>query len=204
MIALLRGRVALLDEEAVVIEVGGVGYRVFCGTRTLAALPPAGEATELLIETHMREGAIQLFGFETRAEQHWFRLLQNIQGVGARLALSLLSALTPEALATAVAARDRAALTRASGVGPRLAGRIIAELENRLESLPPVPVAGAAAAGAAAAGGGDALADAVSALVRLGYGRSEALRVVGAVGERLGAEAGIDRIIREALKELAP
>ncbi len=199
MIALLRGRVALLEEEAVVIDVGGVGYRVFCGTRTLAGLPAVGEAVELLIETHMREGAIQLFGFVNRAEQHWFRLLQNIQGVGARLALSLLSALTPEALATAVAARDRTALTRASGVGPRLAGRIIAELENRHESLPP------AAADAPVPGvGGDALADAVSALVRLGYGRSEALRVAGAVHERLGAGAGIDRIIREALKELAP
>ncbi len=199
MIALLRGRVAVSEEEAVVIDVGGVGYRVFCDARTLAALPPAGEAVELLIETHMREGAIQLFGFRDRAGQHWFRLLQNIQGVGARLALALLSALTPEELAAAIAAQDRSALARANGVGPRLAGRIIAELEERLGSLPP-----AMAAGSAAVTGDDALGDAVSALLHLGYGRSEAHRAATLARDRLGPAAGVDRLIREALKELAP
>ena len=200
MIALLRGRVAMPEEEAVVIDVGGVGYRVFCDARTLAALPPAGEAVELLIETHMREGAIQLFGFRDRAAQHWFRLLQNIQGVGARLALSVLSALTPEELAAAIAAQDRSALARANGVGPRLAGRIIAELKDRLGSLPPAMAAGPAAASP----GDDALGDAVSALVHLGYGRSEAHRAAMAARDRLGPEVAVDRLIREALKELAP
>ena len=200
MIALLRGRVAVSEEEAVVIDVGGVGYRVFCDARTLAALPPAGEAVELLIETHMREGAIQLFGFRDRAGQHWFRLLQNIQGVGARLALALLSALTPEELAAAIAAQDRSALARANGVGPRLAGRIIAELEERLGSLPPAMAAGSAAA----VTGDDALGDAVSALLHLGYGRSEAHRAATLARDRLGPAAGVDRLIREALKELAP
>ncbi len=198
MIALLRGRLALLEEEAAVIDVGGVGYRVYCGARTLAALPPPGEAVELLIETHMREGAIQLFGFENRAEQHWFRLLQNIQGVGARLALSLLSTLTPEELATAVAAEDRAALCRANGVGPRLAGRIVAELRDRLGGLPP------SAAPATTGAGDDLLGDAVSALVHLGYGRGEAFRAANVARERLGAGAAVDLLIREALKELAP
>ena len=199
MIALLRGRVAMSEEEAVVIDVGGVGYRVFCDARTLAALPPAGEAVELLIETHMREGAIQLFGFTDRVAQHWFRLLQNIQGVGARLALSLLSALTPDELAAAIAAQDRAALARASGVGPRLAGRIIAALKERLGSLPP-----AMAAGPAAVTGDEALGDAVSALLHLGYGRSEAHRAATLARDRLGPAAGVDQLIREALKELAP
>ncbi len=199
MIALLRGRVAMLEEEAVVIDVGGVGYRVSCAARTLAGLPPVGEAVELLIETHMREGAIQLFGFENRAEQHWFRLLQNIQGVGARLALSLLSTLTPDELAAAILAQDRAALSRASGVGPRLAGRIIAELKDRLGGLPP-----ASSGTAPAVAAGSEVEDAVSALVHLGYGRSEAWRAVTAARAGLGEEAGVDRLIREALKELAP
>jgi len=199
MIAWLRGRVHAIDADSVVLDVAGVGYRVHATTRTLQRLPEAGEAAELWIETALREDTIVLYGFESPAEQRWFRTLRAIQGVGARLALSLLSALSPDELAQAIAAGDRAALTRAGGVGPRLAGRIVAELRERLGAL----VAAPAPAGTPAAVP-DAVADAVSALVHLGYGRSEAYAAVTRARSAVGADAGVDRLIREALRELAP
>jgi len=199
VIARLRGRVAAYEEGRVVVDVGGVGYLVHCSARTLGRLPPPGEPLELLIETVMREDELSLYGFLEAGERQWFRSLRAIQGVGARIALSLLSALSIEELAAAIAAQDRSRLARASGVGPRLAGRIIAELRDRLERLP--------AAAAAAPAGGEAVAseveDAVSALVHLGYGRSEAYTAVVRARQRAGEEAGVDRLVREALRELA-
>lgn len=205
MIALLRGRVAESGEDHVVIDTGGdaggVGYLVYCGLRTLHRLPPQGQTAELRIITQVREDAITLYGFLDPGEQHWFRLLQNIQGVGARLALSVLSVLDADELTRAVSAQDRAPLTRASGVGPRLAGRIIAELKDRIGEAP-LPVAAGRAAPAAGQEGGP-LDDAMAALVNLGYGRGEAYTALLEARARLGEAAPLDGLIRESLKELA-
>lgn len=198
MIARLRGRLDAIDEGHAVIDVGGVGYLVACATRTLAALPRPGEPVDLLIETQVRDDSITLYGFRTAAERRWFRLLQTVQGVGARVALGILSALGPEELAHAVAAQDKAALARASGVGPRLAGRIASELKDRLSELP--GVAGGALPTAPALGG--PADDAVSALVNLGYGRGDAHAAVARAAAALGAGAPIEALIRTGLREL--
>jgi Holliday junction DNA helicase RuvA len=199
VIARLRGTLDALDEGHAVIDVGGVGYLVACATRTLAALPRPGAAVDLLIETQVRDDSITLYGFQTAAERSWFRLLQTVQGVGARVALAVLSALGPDGLARAVVAQDKAALARASGVGPRLAGRIASELKDRLTELP--GPAGAPAPGPASLGG--PAEDAVSALVHLGYGRSEAHAAIAKAAATLGAAAPLDALIRTGLQELA-
>ena len=201
MIARLRGRLDTLGEDHAVIDVGGVGYLVVCSARTLAALPPAGEAIDLHVDTQVRAESITLYGFREPAERVWFRLLQTVQGVGARVALGLLSVLAPDELARAVAAQDKAALARASGVGPRLAARIASELRERLVDLP-LPTA---AAHAPALGGslGPAAADALSALINLGYGRSEAHAAVTKAAAALGERAAVDALIRTGLQDLA-
>jgi Holliday junction DNA helicase RuvA len=200
MIARLRGRLDSLDEDHVVIDVGGVGYLVLCSTRTLAALPRPGEAIDLLIETQVREESIALYGFQQAGEREWFRLLQTVQGVGARVALALLSIHTPDQLARAVVAQDKAALARASGVGPRLAARIVAELRGRLDDLPPSPLHGAAALPVVSG----ALDEALSALVNLGYGRSEAHAALARAAAGLGDDQpAFEPLIRAALQELA-
>ena len=201
MIARLRGTLDGLDEDHAVIDVGGVGYLVACSTRTLAALPRPGEAVDLLIETQVRAESITLYGFSTAAERRWFRLLQTVQGVGARVALAILSVLGPDELARAVAAQDRAELGRASGVGPRLAGRIASELKDRLSELP--ALAGAPAPELAAAALGGPAADAVAALVRLGYARSEAHQAIAQAAATLGDTAPLEALIRTGLQELA-
>lgn len=199
MIARLRGRLDTLGEDHAVVDVGGVGYLVFCSPRTLAVLPRPGEAVDLHIETQVRAESITLYGFPDPAERGWFRLLQTVQGVGARVALAILAVLAPDQLARAVAAQDRAALARASGVGQRLAGRIVAELKDRLADLPEgapfQPMPGEVAAG-------DAAADAVSALINLGYGRSEAHQAIARAAATLGANASVDALIRFGLKKL--
>ncbi|HSR55563.1 MAG TPA: Holliday junction branch migration protein RuvA, partial [Alphaproteobacteria bacterium] len=131
MIASLKGLIESVGEDFAVIETGGVGYLVFCSARTLSALPPAGEAAALKIETHVREDHIHLYGFATAAERDWFRLLITVQGVGARVALAILSVLPPSDLGLALAAGDKAALGRAAGVGPKLAQRIVTELKDK-------------------------------------------------------------------------
>jgi Holliday junction DNA helicase RuvA len=201
MIARLRGRLDSLGDDHAVIDVGGVGYLVVCSARTLAALPGAGEAVDLHVDTQLRAESITLYGFREPAERVWFRLLQTVQGVGARVALGLLSVLAPDELARAVAAQDKAALARASGVGPRLAARIASELRERLVDLPlpaaattPLPGLGALS---------PAAADAVSALINLGYGRSEAHAAIAKAAAALGAQAAADALIRASLKDLA-
>jgi holliday junction DNA helicase RuvA len=201
LIARLRGTLDGLDEDHAVIDVGGIGYLVTCSPRTLAALPRPGEAVDLMIETQVRAESIALYGFPTAAERSWFRLLQTVQGVGARVALSILSVLGPDELARAVAAQDKAALGRASGVGPRLAGRIASELKDRVTELP-APV-GALAPGPGALTQGGPAADAVSALVHLGYGRSDAHAAVAKAAATLGATAPLEALIRTGLQELA-
>ena len=203
MIAKLAGVIDHIEPGAAVIDVGGVGYLAYCSTRTTGRLPPAGSAARLLVETHVREDHIHLYGFIDAAERDWFRLLTTVQGVGARLALSILSAVAPEKLGLAILAQDKAALTQAEGVGPRLAARIVNELRDKLGSIataasPPV----SALSGEPINGVGPAT-DAVSALENLGVSRTEALGAIAAAARRLGNEATADVLIKAGLEELA-
>jgi Holliday junction DNA helicase RuvA len=198
VIAQLTGRVESLEEGRCVIDVNGVGYLVQASTRTLAALPAPPASARLLVETQVREDAILLYGFADAAERDWFRLLTTVQGVGGRVALSVLSALSPRDLVSAIAAGDRASLTRAPGVGARLAVRLLTELRDKAGAMPSSP--GLAVAPAGPPGVAE---DAVSALINLGYRRAEAQPVVAQVIDRLGDDAGLDVVIRDALKELA-
>ncbi|HUC63245.1 MAG TPA: Holliday junction branch migration protein RuvA [Alphaproteobacteria bacterium] len=198
MIAKLTGRVDQAGDGFAVLDVGGVGYRAFCSSRCLARLPAVGGEASLLIETHVSQDHIHLYGFADAAERDWFRLLTTVQGVGSKVALALLSTLSPAELATAIAAQDRATLARAQGVGPKLAGRIAAELKDK---------AGNIALGAVAVAGGvnelDRIgADAVSALVNLGYRRMDAFGAVLDAQRRLGAAASLDALIKAGLREL--
>ncbi len=197
MIARLRGIVDSIDEGRCVIDVNGVGYLVFCSSRTLGALPD-GLAT-LLIETQVREDAISLYGFFTAAEREWFRLLTTVQGVGAKVALGILSALSPDQLIGAIAGQDKGALTRAPGVGPKLAIRLLTELRDKAGAM---PGGGAAALPMAAAPKG-AVADALSALTNLGYRRAEAEAALARAVEAHGEDASLDVLIRTGLKALA-
>jgi Holliday junction DNA helicase RuvA len=200
MIGKLTGRVDWIDEDRCLIDVGGVGYLVFASGRTLGLLQ-AGADAGLLIETHVREDHIHLYGFADRAEQEWFRLLSTVQGVGARVALAILSVLPPDRLATAVAAQDKTAVSQANGVGPKLAGRIVSELKDKAGTL---VFHGTTPAGApAATANGGVSEDAVSALVNLGYRRTEAFGAVAAASQALGPDAPLDALIRAGLKELA-
>ena len=202
MIAALAGILDEVGAEGAVIDVGGIGYLAFCSSRTIGRLPPPGAAVRLLIETHVREDHIHLYGFIDAAEREWFRRLMTVQGVGARLALALLSALAPEALALAVVAEDRTALTRAEGVGPRLAARIVNELRDKVDGIAVAQSAsGAAAIGPLAEEG--AAGEAVSALVNLGYRRGEAFTAVAAAARRHGTGAAVEALIRAGLQELA-
>ncbi len=198
VIAQLTGRVEALEEGRCIIDVNGVGYLVQASTRTLAALPAPPAAARLLVETHVREDAILLYGFADSAERDWFRLLTTVQGVGGRVALSVLSALSPRDLVSAIASGDRASLTRAPGVGARLAVRLLTELRDKAGAMPSTP-------GVSMPRGGppSVAEDAISALVNLGYRRPEAQGVVARVFERLGDDAVLDAVIRDSLKELA-
>ncbi len=186
MIALLRGRIAAQGEDHVVIdtggEAGGVGYLVQCAGKTLHRLPPAGQRAELRIITQVREDSITLYGFLTPVEEQWFRILQGIQG--------------------AIAAQDARALTRAAGVGPKLAGRIVAELKDRVAKLPAALAIGGAATPTPAPAGG-VVEDALAALQNLGYGRSEAFAVVARVQNELGVDATLEQLLAASLKGLA-
>ncbi len=198
MIAKLTGRVEALEDGRCVLDVNGVGYLVQASTRTLAALPAGGTAA-LLIETHVREDAILLYGFAEPAEREWFRLLTTVQGVGAKVALGILSALSPRELIGAIAAGDRAALTRAPGVGAKLAVRLLTELRERAGAMP----SGAAFSPTLPPPGGRGESEALSALLNLGYRRPEAQAAVARVAGRLGEGAALDVLIRDSLKELA-
>ncbi len=205
MIAKLTGRLDTVGEDRAIVDVSGVGYLVFCSARTLANLPGAGDPVVLLIETHVREDHIHLYGFADSAERDWFRLLSTVQGVGARMALAILSALPPAELVRAIAAQDKATLTRPNGVGPKLAARIVTELKDKAGQIflgPAVALPGGRAA--------DAEAqipipydDAISALVNLGYQRAEVFGAVAGVTRELGADAPLEDVIKAGLRELA-
>ena len=205
MIGKLTGVVDGVAADAAIIDVGGVGYVVHASGKTLARLGARGTAVSLLIDTHVREDAISLFGFAETVERDWFRALLNVQGVGAKVALSILSVLAPDELARAVAAQDKAAVARANGVGPKLAQRVVAEMKDK---------AGGINLGAALASGGmgeaaqvnaadGPLNDAVSALVNLGYRRVEAYGAVAKVMQKEGAAAPLNDLILKGLKELS-
>ncbi|MGQ0665393.1 MAG: Holliday junction branch migration protein RuvA [Pseudomonadota bacterium] len=196
MIAKLTGLLDQVARDRAIIDVGGVGYLVRCSTRTLASLPRPGAAVSLAVETLVREDAVELYGFADAAERDWFRLLLTVQGVGAKIALSLLSALPPDHLAGALATGDRAMLARADGVGAKLANRLASELRDKVAGLgaPPADGAGPLPAGAAE--------DAVSALVNLGYRRAEAAGAIERAVRRLGTGARLEALIPAGLKEL--
>lgn len=198
MIAQLTGRIDGITEGSCIVDVNGVGYLVQASTRTLSNLPAPPAVAKLLVETQVREDAIQLFGFLDPAERDWFRLLTTVQGVGAKVALALLSTLTPRDLVSAIAAGDKASITRAPGVGPRLAVRVLTELREKAGAMP----TGASFAPVVAIPAGVA-EDAVSALVNLGYRAPEARPAVARVMDRLGDDAALDAVIRDSLKELA-
>ncbi|HET8727515.1 MAG TPA: Holliday junction branch migration protein RuvA [Alphaproteobacteria bacterium] len=204
MIARLKGVVDSVAADSCVVDVGGVGYLVFCSRRALGRLA-RGEAVALHIDTHVREDHIHLYGFLETAERDWFRLLMSVQGVGGRVALAILSVLSPDELTTAIAAQDRVAVTRADGVGPKLAGRIVSELKDKAGSISLGAASTGAPAPATAGGGstGGVTADAVSALVNLGYGRSEAFGAVATAARKLGPDAAVGALIPAALKELS-
>ena len=197
MIALLSGRVEGIEAACCIVDVNGVGYLVHASTRTLGALPHQAQV-RLYVETQVREDAITLYGFIEAAERDWFRLLTTVQGVGGRVALNLLSALSPADLAAAVAMGDKASLSRASGVGARLALRILTELRDKAGALP----TGSAAITSPPVTEGGAEADALSALVNLGYRRAEVLVVVSRVAKRLGDGAATATLISASLREL--
>jgi Holliday junction DNA helicase RuvA len=204
MIGKLKGLVDGFGEDLVHIDVNGVVYEAFCSSKTLAALPRVGEATVVHVEMIVREDMIRLYGFATEAEKAWFTLLTTVQGVGARVALSILSTLAINELASAVALQDRAMIGRASGVGPKLAVRIVTELKGR------VPAIGAVDAGVlglqAALGEGvvrGPIADAVSALTNLGYSSAQASAAVARVVGREGEGTATEKLIRLGLKELS-
>jgi Holliday junction DNA helicase RuvA len=202
MIAKLAGLVDQVGSDSAVIDVGGVGYLTFCSTRTIGNLPPAGAPVTLLIETHVREDHIHLYGFSDPAERDWFRRLTTVQGVGARLALAILSVISPEELGLALLAQDKVALTRADGVGPRLATRIVNELRDKLDGIAAAVSPTALIPPTMNQESGPA-ADAVSALVNLGYRRAEAFGAVTTVARRLGGAADAAALIRGGLQELA-
>jgi Holliday junction DNA helicase RuvA len=208
MIGKLRGVVDAVGADHAIIDVGGVGYEVACSSRTLSALPQPGEPVTLSIETHVREDAIKLYGFLSEAERGWFRLLQSVQGVGSKVALSILSTLDIGHLANAIALQDKATVTRAPGVGPKVALRIVNELRDK---APPLAISAAAVSGSGSKGSDgkttsaevSPVAEAVSALVNLGYAPLQANAAISAAIQKAGDDPRTEDLIRFGLKELA-
>jgi len=203
VIGKLKGLVDATGEGWVIVDVGGVGYEVHCASRTLARLPARGQSVELAIETHVREDAIRLFGFANELERRWFRLLQGVQGVGTRLALAILSTLEPNEIANAIALGDKAAISRAPGVGPKVAQRLIGELRDKAPGLVEAGAAAAALPEGADMQDGTAMGDAVSALTNLGYPAAQASAAVATAMREAGDDAPAETLIRLGLKELA-
>ena len=204
MLAKLTGLVDSTGEDYVIIDVGGVGYSVFCSNRTLNMLATATGTVSVMIETHVREDHIHLYGFADEAERAWFKLLTTVQGVGAKVCLAILSVLSPDNLVQAIAAQDKAAVTQAPGVGPKLATRILSELKDKVGGISLGSTTAVLEGEVAYADGGSQFAnDAVSALVNLGYGRSDAFRVVHQAAAKLGADASVEVLIKDGLSELS-
>lgn len=205
MIGRLKGKVETIGESVCILDVGGVGYEVSCSARTLRGLEP-GQDLVLTIDTHVRADAIRLYGFGNETERSWFRTLQSIQGVGAKVALNVLGVLAPHELATAIALQDWASLEQAQGVGKKLAQRIVLELKDK---APTLALAGTVVSSVTGPGvlprdiPSDAATEALSALTNLGYNPAEANAAVLAALKDLGPEAGTAQLIRRGLKELS-
>ncbi|KKC40940.1 ATP-dependent DNA helicase RuvA [Devosia epidermidihirudinis] len=204
MIGKLKGLVDSFDDDHVLIDCGGVCYQAFCSSRTLQSLPRVGEAAVVFIETIVREDMIRLYGFSSDSEKAWFNLLMTVQGVGARVALAILSALSPSEISSAIALQDKAMIGRANGVGPKLAVRLVTELKGK------VPTTGAVDAGTlglqSALGEGiasSAITDAVSALTNLGYSSAQASAALARVVAREGDDVPTEKLIRLGLRELS-
>lgn len=196
MIAHLKGRLSATGADYAVIDVGGVGYLVGASAKTLDKLGAVGEAVTVHTEMLVSEDSIRLMGFASADERDWFKLLTSVQGVGAKVALAILSILAPDELRGAVARADAAMIARANGVGPKLAQRIVNELKDKAGGFVP------GAPGIAAPAGG-AAADAVSALLNLGFKPAEAGGAVNAAAEELGPGASLDALVRLALRKAA-
>ena len=204
MIGKLKGVIDAYGEDFVIVDVGGVGYLVHCSARTLQGLPGTGEPVVLSIETHVREDQIRLFGFLSDVEREWFRLLQTVQGVGTKVALSVLGTLKPADLANAVAMRDKAAITRSPGVGPKVAERIVTELKDKAPAYTSVDPAIVRLTGEVEERRApQPVLDAISALVNLGYGQPQAAAAVAAANREAGEGADAAALIRRGLRELA-
>ena len=204
MIGKLKGLIDSYGEDYVILDVGGVGYQVHCSARTLQALAAPGEAAALSIETYVREDQIKLFGFRSDLEREWFRLLQTVQGVGAKVALAVLSTLPPSDLANAIALRDKAAVIRTPGVGPKVAERIVTELKDKAPAFANVDPALVHLSGAIDNDRAPRpVTDAISALVNLGYGQPQAAAAIAGASRLAGEGAETAQLIRLGLKELA-
>jgi Holliday junction DNA helicase RuvA len=199
MIGKLTGRVDSISDDHVILDVGGVGYLVHCPSSTLSRLA-AGASASLMVETKVSEDAIRLYGFSTAEEREWFRLLQTVQNVGARVALNVLSALSARELERALALGDKAVVGRAQGVGPKLALRIVTELKDKAPSMMLRGHGDEAISVAVAPRGPEA--DAVAALVKLGYSQGQAAEAVARAAQDLGT-APVDQLIRESLRAMA-
>jgi Holliday junction DNA helicase RuvA len=204
MIGKLSGIVDSYGEDWLILDVHGVGYQVYCSTRTLSTLPQTGEAARLAIETYVREDMIRLYGFATDLERDWFRLLQTVQGVGARVALSVLGTMPPSELATAIALSDKAALARAPGVGKKVAERLVTELRDKAPAYSSAdPALIHLQSDLAEKRAPRPVADAVSALVNLGYAQVQASTAIANAARAAGESATTEELIRRGLKELA-
>jgi len=204
MIGKLKGLIESYGQDFVILYVGGVGYEVHCSARTLQELPGVGQPATLSIETHVREDQIRLFGFVTEIEREWFRLLQTVQGVGAKVALSVLGTLKASELASAIAMRDKAMVARAPGVGPKVAERIVTELKDKAPAYTNVDPALVRLSGALDDKRAPApVTDAVSALVNLGYAQVQAAAAIAAASRSAGEGAEATTLIRLGLRELA-
>jgi Holliday junction DNA helicase RuvA len=204
MIGKLKGTIEEIGEDYVLVDVHGVCYVAFCSSRTLSRIGSAGEAVALFIETYVREDQLKLFGFQTALEREWFRLLQIVQGVGSKVALAVLSTLTPSELANAIALQDKTAISRAPGVGPKVAIRILTELKSKApafagEGALNIGLKQEIGEGVASA----PVSDAVSALTNLGYSRDQAANAIAAALKNGGEGAESAALIRLGLKELA-
>ena len=205
MIALLKGRIEEVGDGWAVVDVSGVGYLIFCSARMLGQLG-VGEAATVYIETHVREDHIHLYGFLAPSEREWFKLLTTVQGVGAKVALAILSVLSGDEITHAVAAGDKAQVGRANGVGPKLAARIVSELKDKVAALALGPAAGAKGVKLAVPADGPSTPtrDATSALINLGYAPSDALSAVSHAANKLGDDAEVAALIKGGLAELGP
>jgi len=203
VIGRLKGTIDAVGEDHLILDVHGVGYVVNCSTRTLQAMPQPGAAARFSIDTQVREDSIRLYGFASDLERDWFRLLQTVQGVGAKVALALLGILSVGDLAQAIALQDKTAVGRAPGIGPKLAARIVTELKDKAPAQTTLDPVLASMVGAAAAQTSGAIEDAVAGLVGLGYPRAQAMAAVAAAVRALGEDAATAALLKRGLRELA-